>query len=195
MVVLDSRRGFPIFKVSKNKEDSIDSQGGSAPSRRPRAEFLHLAGQTSSTLSSSHRIRMESSPRGSLRLFFSASLAFFFFLKLILSFSRLDPARCSCRAACCARALVDLGSPSETANRCLVLLLPPPLLPCSARCCLTLLATRNAMRARTSRMLMATATTAQSQAGVASVGRREDHFCSSKKKKEIYFFYLVFCAC
>lgn len=184
-MVLDSIWGFPILKASTNIEYSIDSQAGSTPSRRPRTEFLRPAGQTSSSLSSSHRIRMESSPRGSLRLFFSASLAFFFFLKLILSFSQLDRARCSCRAACCARALTDLGSASEPANRCLTLSLPPPPAPppppppppsCSARRCLTLLTTRNATKVRTRRRLTATATTAQSQAGVGSVGRRVDHW-------------------
>lgn len=123
-------------------------------------------------LSTSHRIRMASSPSGSLLLFFSVSFAFFFFLKLILSFSLLDRTLCSWWALCCAKAL-DLGSLSVTLNRCLSRL-PPSL---STRCCLTLLTTRNTTRASTSRRPIATATTAHSQAGVcSSTGKNREHF-------------------
>lgn len=130
-------------------------------------DIIPPADKTSSHVSHPHRIRMASSPSGSLLLFFSASFAFFFFLKPIFSFSRLDLTLCSWWAACCAKAL-DLGSLSVTVNRCLTL--PPPSL--SARCCLTLLTTKNTARASTRPIAMAI--TAHSHAGVDSFGGRKN---------------------
>lgn len=132
-------------------------------------DIIPPADKTSSHVCHPHRIRMASSPSGSLLLFFSASFAFFFFLKLIFSLSRLDLTLCSWWAACCAKAL-DLGSLSVTVNRCLTLL-PPSL---SARCCLTLLTTKNTTRASTSRRPIATAITAHRHAGVDSFGGRKN---------------------
>lgn len=115
---------------------------------------------------------MASSPSGSLLLFFSASFAFFFFLKLIFSFSLLDLTLCSWWAACGVKAL-DLGSLSVTVDRCLTLL-PPSLF---ARCCLTLLTTKNTTRASSSGRPIAMAITAHSHAGVGSLrGRIENVF-------------------
>lgn len=133
-------------------------------------DIIPPADKTSSHVfqsSSSHRIRMASSPSGSLLLFFSASFAFFFFLKLIFSFSLLDLTRCSWWAACGVKAL-DLGSLSVTVDRCLTRL-PLSL---SARCCLTLLTTKNTTRTSTSGRPIAMAITAQSHAGVGSLRKR-----------------------
>lgn len=149
--------------------------------------FRRLADKTSSQMSSTHRIRIASSPSGSLLLFFSASLAFFFFFKLILSFSLLVLTRCSWCVACCIQALALL-SLSVTLDRCCTL----SVLFLFARCCLTLLTTRITTRGSSSRSPMAMATTAQSHAGVGSLSEiiqtiKEDTK-TKKHLKKIHFY-------
>lgn len=116
---------------------------------------------------SSHRIRMASSPSGSLRLFFSASFAFFFFLKLIFSFSRLDLSRCSRWAVCGDQALA-LPLLTVIVDGCLTLLLTS----LSSRCCLILLTTRNTNRGTNRSRQIAMATTAHIHTGVGSLKRK-----------------------
>lgn len=129
------------------------------------SDIIPPVDMTSCQSRSTHRIRMASSPSGSLLLFLSASLAFFFFLRLILSFSLLDRTR-SWWAVCCIQAFVLLSSSSlVTLGRCLALTLP--LLSASRRC-LTLLITKTANRGSTSRRPTAMATTAHIHAGVGS---------------------------
>lgn len=121
---------------------------------------------TISMESTTHRIRMASSPNGSLLLFFSASLAFFFFRRLILSFSLLDRTRFSWWGVCCIQALEMLPSSSlATVGRCLTLTLRL----FSDRSDLILLITKTTIRGSKIRRPTEMAATTQIQAGVFSL--------------------------
>lgn len=113
----------------------------------------------------SHRIRLASSPSGSLLLFFSDSFAFFFFFKLTLSFSLLVLILCTWWTASDTGAF-DWSLPSDAVNRCLVLL---PSSPPACCCCLALRITTSTTRANSSRKAIAMVITAHSHEGVSSV--------------------------
>ena len=132
-----------------------------------------------------HRIRMASSPNGSLLRFFSSSFAFFFFFKPFLSFSFPERERCSWRPECCCcwwcqalespppPLLLSLAPP----DRCLAPAAPPPSR--SAHCrsprrrCLKRLTARRTASVSARARPTARAMTTHSHAGEGSIaGRR-----------------------
>lgn len=108
---------------------------------------------------------MASSPNGSRLLFFSASLAFFFFFRLIFSLSLLDLTRGSWCVACCIQVFALPSSSLVVLDRRLTLMPPTP----SACFCLSFLITRNTTRGSRSSRARAKATTAHNHEGFGSL--------------------------